>query len=338
MPAGDKTRVYGEWRIRVKPDKGPDYNRLIEQSGLPLFRDAGGRLVGWWNTLIGDLYEHVTIWEYDDMAAFERAIGVLSKNPAFARFVAARDPLLAGEESRFLRLAAGAMAPSLPESAPFVVHEIHRVPIGQKEAYLAYMSKQGLGILKANGFRPAGPWVVDVGHWSEITYLFRYDSLADRERLVAKFAATEEGRTFDAKVNELVDEITTRVLIPAPFSRKPVTAGAAPAPPTPAALPHQQRIAPGIHVAGFADRYRSANCGWVALGGETLLIDLPRGMPVTEFLTLVAATTGKPARTLVLTNIQDGDNTIIRSLLEKGVARVLTSPAMRTGCSQSHHH
>ena len=51
-------------------------------------------MVGWWNTLIGDLYEHVTIWEYDDMAAFERAIGFLSKNPAFARFVAARDPLL----------------------------------------------------------------------------------------------------------------------------------------------------------------------------------------------------------------------------------------------------
>ena len=127
-PAAGAIRVYGEWRIRVKPDKGPDYNRLIEQSGLPLFREAGGRLVGWWNTLIGDLYEHVTIWEYDDMAAFERAIGFLSKNPAFARFVAARDPLLAGEESRFLRLAPGAAAPSLPEPAPFVVHEIHRVP------------------------------------------------------------------------------------------------------------------------------------------------------------------------------------------------------------------
>ena len=72
-PVGNGTRVYGEWRIRVKPDKGPDYNRLIEQSGLPLFREAGGRLIGWWHTLIGDLYEHVTLWEYDDMAAYEHA-------------------------------------------------------------------------------------------------------------------------------------------------------------------------------------------------------------------------------------------------------------------------
>jgi hypothetical protein len=38
-------RVYGEWRIQVKPDNGPDDNKLIEQSGLPLFREADGRLV-----------------------------------------------------------------------------------------------------------------------------------------------------------------------------------------------------------------------------------------------------------------------------------------------------
>ena len=202
-------------------------------------------------------------------------------------------------------------------------------PLGGKKPIWHICRSKGSVFSKRMGSDRPVPGLSMWADRSEITYLFRYDSLAERERLVAKFAATGEGRTFDTKVSELVEEITTRLLIPAPFSRKPVAAGAAPAPPTPAALPHQQRIAPGIHVAGFADRYRSANCGWIALGGETLLIDLPRGMPVTEFLALVAATTGKPARTLALTNIQNGDNTIIRSLLEKGVARVLTSPAMR---------
>src|SRR6516165_6094961 len=145
-PGGDSARVYGEWRIKVKPDQGPAYDQLIEKSGLALFRQAGGRMVGWWNTLIGDLYEHVTIWEYDDMAAFERAGQFLSKNPAFAKFVAARDPLLAGEESRFLRKAAGAMRPSFPETAPFVVQEIHRVPLARKNAYLAFMTRHGLNL------------------------------------------------------------------------------------------------------------------------------------------------------------------------------------------------
>ena len=269
-------------------------------------------------------------WEYDDMAAFERAIGFLSKNPAFPRFVAARDLLLAGEESRFHGWALRAAGPSLPEPAPFVVHEVHRVPVARKEAYLAYMIKHGIGVLKANGFRPAGPWVVDVGRWSEVTYLFRFDSLTEREPLIAKFSATVEARAFDAKVGEFVEEITTRLLIPRPFAPKPPARKTAAKPLTTEVLPHREQIAPGVHVAGFADRYRSANCGWVELAAETLLIDLPRGIPVLDFLALVAATTGKPARTLVLTNIQNGDASIVQALIEKGVTRVLTSPATRT--------
>ena len=213
------SRVYGEWRIRVRPDQGPAYNRLIEQSGLPLFRGAGGRMVGWWNTLVGDLYEQVTLWEYDDMAAFEQAIQTLSKDPAFARFVAARDPLLAGEESRFLRLAPARLSPILPDPAPFVVHEVHRVPLARRDDYLAYMTGQGLGLLKAHGFRPAGPWVVEVGRWTEVTYLFRFDSLAERERLIARFSATGEGRAYAAKVGEFAKEVTTRLLIPSTFAK-----------------------------------------------------------------------------------------------------------------------
>ena len=91
----------------MKPDQGPAYEALIQKSGLPLFRQAGGRMVGWWKTLIGDLYEHVTIWEYDNMAAFEKAVGFLGKSPDFARFVAARDPLLSGRGEPVLETGAG---------------------------------------------------------------------------------------------------------------------------------------------------------------------------------------------------------------------------------------
>src|SRR5437660_784205 len=140
-------KVYAEWLIRPQPAKGTEYKQLIEQKGLPLFREAGGRMVGWWNTLIGNLYEHVTIWEYDDMAAFQKAAEYLGKNDRFAKFVALRDPLLAGEESRFLKLAAFAEKPHLQESAPYVIHEIHRVPIPRLDGYLKFMEKEGLGLL-----------------------------------------------------------------------------------------------------------------------------------------------------------------------------------------------
>jgi len=328
-PASDTNRVYGEWRIRVKPDKGPDYDRLIEQSGLPLFREAGGRMVGWWKPMIGDLYEHVTIWEFDNVAAFERAGQLLAKNPAFTRFVAARDPLLAGEESRLMRLAAGSAPPAVPEASPLVIHEVHRLPQARKNAYLAYMAGPGVAALKASGYHPVGPWVVDIGPWSEFTMLFLYPSLAEREQVGVRAAGKGDVQTYDAKVNELVDEITTRLLVPAPFTLKPPAGDAATKPATSAVLPHREQLAPGVYVAGFSDRARSANCGWVALADQTLLVDLPRGLPVSDFLALVATTTGKPARTLVLTHVQDGDNRILRSLFEKGISRVLTSAETR---------
>ena len=188
--------LYGEWRIQVKPDQGPAYNRLIEQSGLPLFREAGGRMVGWWKTLIGDLYEHVTIWEYDDMAAFERAGQFLSKNAAFAQFVAARDPLLAGEESRscgWPRRCASCSCPSRPRLS-FTRSTACRWRRGGLPR--VHDRSRDSSCSRAHGFRPVGPWVVDVGRWSEITYLFRFESLAERERLIAEFSATADARTL----------------------------------------------------------------------------------------------------------------------------------------------
>ena len=213
------TRVYGEWRIQVRPDKVNQYARLIENQGLPLFRQAGGRMVGWWTTLVGDLYEQVTIWEYDDMAAFEQAVQKLGKDKRFADFVVERDPLLAGEENRFLQLADFAVTPALPEQAQVLIHEVHRVPLSRRDDYLKYMQGTGLALLKKHGFQPVGPWIVSVGNWSEVSLLFRYDSLRQRDQLIAKFAGHADVREYGGKLNEFAEEITTRVLVPAKFAQ-----------------------------------------------------------------------------------------------------------------------
>jgi type 1 glutamine amidotransferase len=97
--------------------------------------------------------------------------------------------------------------------------------------------------------------------------------------------------------------------------------------------PHRETIAsgrpPGIHVAGSSAEYHSANCGWLAIGDETVLIDLPRGLPVPGFLAMVGETAGKPARALVLTHFRNGDGRIVQALRERGVGRVIASPATR---------
>ena len=210
--------VYGEWRIHVRPDKGSEYERLIATKGLPLFRKAGGRMVGWWKTLIGNVYEHVTIWEFDDMAAYERAGEILGPDKQFAQFAAERDPLLVGENSRFLTLTDSAVAPALDEQAKFVVHEVHRVLPKDLDAYLRFMHRHGLDLLKHHGFDPVGPWIVNVGSQSEVTYLFRYKSLRERDELLAAVADDTDMFKYRETLAVYAEEVTTRLLVPAPFA------------------------------------------------------------------------------------------------------------------------
>src|SRR6185295_12715857 len=90
------------------------------------------------------------------------------------------------------------------------------------------------------------------------------------------------------------------------------------------ALPHVEQLSPGVFAAGFADRYGSANCGWVATGDGTLLIDLPQGIGASEFLAEVEKSSGKPARSFVLTHEQETDAEFIAALLRLGLRQIAT--------------
>jgi type 1 glutamine amidotransferase len=321
-------RVYGEWRILVRPDKGQEYDRLIETKGLPLFRAAGGRMVGWWKTLVGNLYEHVTIWEYDDMATFEKAIGYLGGEPKFAEFVAERDPLLSGEENRFLSLSPDGIAPNLPEPARFVIHEMHRVPLGRQREYLDYLHETGLPLLKKQGFRPVGPWTTSIGHWTEITLLFRFDSLVEREKLIANFADSDDGRAYLKRISEFADDVSTRLLMPASFAHAPAgdseksTGGLVPS----KSLRHLQRITPRVFAAGFDDRQQSANCGFFATSSGATIVDLPRGIPVAKFFDEVERLTGKKPNRVLLTHASAQDLAAVQDLIRMGVGEIIVSP------------
>ena len=118
-------------------------------------------------------------------------------------------------------------------------------------------------------------------------------------------------------------------------------------------LPHRDELASGIHVAGFSYQYGNANCGWIELDDHILLVDLPRGTPVSEFLNQVSKRSGKSVKRLVLTHLWSdpdwGSNRdydparkrwydpghrltsdpvipIVQALLRSGVQRIITSP------------
>ena len=96
-----------------------------------------------------------------------------------------------------------------------------------------------------------------------------------------------------------------------------------------ALLPHVEQLAPNVWAAGFADKYGSANCGWVRRGNDTLLIDLPRGVPVADFLKEVQRIAGKPVGEVIALTQGKDDATILDALKASGV-RITPAPASRT--------
>ena len=118
-------------------------------------------------------------------------------------------------------------------------------------------------------------------------------------------------------------------------------------------LPHREQLASGIHVAGFSYQYGNANCGWIELSDHIVLVDLPRGMQVSDFLDHIAKGSDKPVKRLVLTHLwsdpewglrfdydperklwhdpgrrltPDPVARIVRALLDGGVERIVTTP------------
>lgn len=327
-PTGTTGKVYGEWKILVKPDKGTEYDKLIEAEGLPLFRAAGGRMVGWWKTLVGNLYEHVTIWEYDDMAAFEKAVVYLGSEPKFAAFVAKRDPLLSGEENRFLKLAPLGIAPELNDPSQFVVHEIHRVPLIKKPAYLAFVNDIGLPLLRQHGFRPVGPLVTSIGDWTEVTYLLRFNSLAERDQLLEKLLSTEEGQACIHAMANLMDNVTTRLLLPAAFAkpRMPTALFQKSRLEPSTVLHHLQRINGDVFAAGFDYEHQSANCGFFSSGSSATLIDLPQGIRAADYLSEVERITEHKPDRLLLTHAAASDLALVTDFVNAGIRQIVVSP------------
>lgn len=94
-------------------------------------------------------------------------------------------------------------------------------------------------------------------------------------------------------------------------------------------LPHIKEFVSGVYATGFAHKHKSANCGWISLSNGSMLVDLPRGLELKVFLNEVERISGTALNTLVLTKFQDGDEKIVKSLIELGVKQVLTSQAIR---------
>ena len=62
----------------------PEYMAAVRELALPIRRDHGVKLAGWYYTDIGPLNRVVHIWAYESLAHFEKARKAVQDDPRWA--------------------------------------------------------------------------------------------------------------------------------------------------------------------------------------------------------------------------------------------------------------
>ena len=97
-----------------------------------------------------------------------------------------------------------------------------------------------------------------------------------------------------------------------------------------------QEIAPGVFCLTTDHKHGAVNVGWVALGGETLLIGSFPADLVPRILSAVDATTHAPVRTVVITHLSAGSVEGPLALAAKGARIVAATQSARTLTASPH--
>lgn len=100
---------------------------------------------------------------------------------------------------------------------------IYRCLPGRLPALIKRFENDTLRIWDKHGIRQAGFWTTVIGESNnDLTYLIRWDSLADREAKWAAFATDPEwtaARAASEKDGPIVDTISSQLLAPTAFSK-----------------------------------------------------------------------------------------------------------------------
>ena len=76
--------IYLEAPLRVLPGKMNEFMEAFEKEFLPISNKLGRKLVGQWQTIIGEKEEVTNLWVYDDLAHVQRVLDTCAKSPEFA--------------------------------------------------------------------------------------------------------------------------------------------------------------------------------------------------------------------------------------------------------------
>jgi hypothetical protein len=86
-----------------KPGTVDQYMAAVREIGLPIRESHGIRLAGWFYGEVGTLNQVIHIWEYADMADFEKKSDAVRKDPRwFGEYVPRVQPLLVAQRNQIM--------------------------------------------------------------------------------------------------------------------------------------------------------------------------------------------------------------------------------------------
>lgn len=80
-----------------------------------------------------------------------------------------------------------------------------------------------------------------------------------------------------------------------------------------------QKLADDVYALCTSHRFGSATVGWIALEGESVLVDCPHPDALPKVLAKIESTTGRPLKQAVLTHSRESQLDAARALLQRGV-------------------
>jgi hypothetical protein len=178
-------------------------------------KDDYGKLEGYWQTEIGPLNQVMHLWSYASLNERARLRAELNKNPRWsAEYVPLIRPNLLRQEIRLLN---GVRGPAAPMRTPNVYEfRNYRAKPGGVPQWLKLFTA-ALEVRETYS-KIVGLWATEAPQVNEVCHIWAYPDLNARAAVRAEAAKDPGWQEFVKRSTELLEEMHSTVMLPAPHS------------------------------------------------------------------------------------------------------------------------
>ncbi|KAJ2773724.1 hypothetical protein IWQ56_000875 [Coemansia nantahalensis] len=203
---------------RVKPGRMDEYKAAVAELYPQIVRNHSPsvKLVGSWETDIGDLDTAVHIWEYQGYPALSAAYFKYRNDPEYQAARSKIQSLLRSRKSQIML--EFQFWPTHPPVAKGGVYELRSYTL-KSGTLLEWEQNWRVGVeCRRHHEEPMGAWFSQLGELNQVHHLWQYPDLQVRKE-VREAAWSEDG--WPATVLNtvpLIQRMSSRIMLPMPFS------------------------------------------------------------------------------------------------------------------------